>query len=174
MGQYHYVCNLSRREYLDPLALGDGLKLAEFSNSTGGTLLAMAGLLATSNHGSFGDLPLGDAEDPWLRDRDLIPPTVTGQMYGRWAGDRIAVIGDYWNHDELDDWGKDPEGVALAPGGPWGNDKRWWADISWLGLVLIGLNPEYRAGAEALMERENYRPPRPTRALEFAPGASSS
>lgn len=77
MGQYHIVVNLDKKQYLHPHRLGDGLKLMEFGASSGGTMMALAVLLADSNSGSGGDI---DSDDP---------------LVGSWAGDRIVVTGDY-------------------------------------------------------------------------------
>lgn len=66
MGQYYKVFNLDAKEKLNPHALGDGLKLMEFGNSSCGTLSAMAILLAK-----------GAGHE------------------GPWAGQRIVVGGDY-------------------------------------------------------------------------------
>lgn len=38
MGQYHLIANLDRREYLNPLKFGDGLKLREFGFSAYGAM----------------------------------------------------------------------------------------------------------------------------------------
>lgn len=78
MGQYYYVCNLDKKEYLHPHKFGDGLKLLEFGCSAPGTMTGLAVLLATSNGKGGGDLRTSNTEIP-----------------GRWAGDRIAVVGDY-------------------------------------------------------------------------------
>lgn len=71
MGQYHLTVNLDKHEFLHPHKLGDGLKLWEQLNSQGG-----------------GDLWDGDKPEDtkWV---------------GRWAGDRIAVVGDYAKQDDL-------------------------------------------------------------------------
>lgn len=45
MGQYHYIVNLTKREFLHPHQFGNGLKLMEFGNSQGGVLAALAMLL---------------------------------------------------------------------------------------------------------------------------------
>lgn len=39
MGQYHYVVNLDKKQYLRPHRFGDGLKLLEFGSSGQGTML---------------------------------------------------------------------------------------------------------------------------------------
>lgn len=83
MGQYHLTANLTKREILDPHKLGDGLKLSEQVNSEGGICAALLILLAASN-GRGG----GDFDDH-------------GTVVGRWAGDRIVVIGDYGEEHDL-------------------------------------------------------------------------
>jgi len=82
MGQYHYIVNLDRKEFIHPHHLGDGLKLMEFGNGAGGTMTALAILLAASNGRGGGDLHV-DASHP-----------AVGRI-GSWAGDRIAIVGDY-------------------------------------------------------------------------------
>lgn len=83
MGQYHKTVNLDKREYLNPHALGDGLKLCEQSGSRAGVSAALMLLLACSNGRGGGDIDL--------------PEEMAGyrEVIGRWAGDRIAVVGDY-------------------------------------------------------------------------------
>jgi hypothetical protein len=77
VGQYYYVINLDKCEYLHPHKFGDGLKLLEFGCSTPGTLTALAVLLADGNGRGGGDL------------------NSTHPLIGSWAGDRIIVAGDY-------------------------------------------------------------------------------
>jgi hypothetical protein len=77
MGQYYYVVNLDKKEYIHPHKMGDGLKLLEFACSTGGTMTALAILLAEGNGKGGGDLR-GDHP-----------------VIGSWAGDRIVIAGDY-------------------------------------------------------------------------------
>ncbi|TXH15398.1 MAG: hypothetical protein E6R03_07265 [Hyphomicrobiaceae bacterium] len=76
MGQYHKVFNLTKREFLNPHKLGNGLKLLEWGGP-GGVPDALVVLLACSSGRGGGDYQ-SDSE-----------------MVGRWAGDQIAVIGDY-------------------------------------------------------------------------------
>jgi hypothetical protein len=84
MGQYHYTVNLDKHEYLNPHDLGDGLKLGEFGRSEGGVLTALTVLLACSDGRGGGDFDQQDTE--WG---------------GRWAGDRIAIVGDYAEDADL-------------------------------------------------------------------------
>jgi hypothetical protein len=104
MGQYHYTVNLDKREFLHPHKLGDGLKLMEFGNSAGGTMTGLAILLACSNGRGGGDL---HTESP---------------LIGSWAGDRIAIIGDYAEPDDFPGFEDDS---------PWSEDHAdSWTDIS--------------------------------------------
>jgi hypothetical protein len=77
MGQYHKPVNLDKREFLDPHALGDGLKLYEQAASREGVCAAVCMLLAASNGRGGGDFP--DAPG----------------VIGRWVGDRVVWVGDY-------------------------------------------------------------------------------
>lgn len=89
MGQYHLTVNLTKREFIDPHKLGDGLKLAEQSRGPkpGGTNDALHLLLAVSNGRGGGDFPSSsDPEAKWI---------------GRWGGDKIAVVGDYGEDSDL-------------------------------------------------------------------------
>lgn len=89
MGQYHRLVNLDRTEFLDCHALGDGLKLAEqVSSGPGGVASALLVLLAASNGRGGGDLP-----DDMATEED--------RVVGRWAGERIAMVGDYADDDDL-------------------------------------------------------------------------
>jgi hypothetical protein len=76
MGQYHYPVNLTKKQYLDPHKFNDGLKLREFGCSSNGTMTALCYLLASSIGRGGGDFQDGDHA-------------------GTWAGDKIAIIGDY-------------------------------------------------------------------------------
>lgn len=81
MGQYHRIVNLDKREYLDPYKLGSGAKAWEqFHNYPSKALI----ILISSSNGRGG----GDLEGP-------------EKVLGRWAGDRIAMIGDYSEREDL-------------------------------------------------------------------------
>lgn len=82
MGQYHICVSLSKREFLNPHRLGDGLKLWEQGASQGGTLNAIHAVLAVSNGRGGGDY-------------------IESDFVGRWGGDRIAIIGDYSEVDDI-------------------------------------------------------------------------
>lgn len=78
MGQYWAIVNLDKKERIHPADFGDSRKFLEWGLSSGGLLTALAVLLAAPE--SMGDGG-GDA------DRTV--------WTGRWAGDRIAIVGDY-------------------------------------------------------------------------------
>ena len=130
MGQYHLTCNLDKREYLHPHKLGDGLKLMEFGCSAMGTMTALAVLLSEQNGRGGGDLHADDA---------------LSRIYiGRWAGDRIAIIGDYWEPD-------DP--IAGKTTTPWDDleaDESQWVDVSQIMIRVLSEDPYLE---KALAER---------------------
>jgi hypothetical protein len=77
MGQYYYVANLDKKEYLHPHHCGDGPKLMEFGLSSCGNMSCLAILLADGNGRGGGDLR---SDNP---------------IVGSWAGNRIVITGDY-------------------------------------------------------------------------------
>jgi dsRNA-specific ribonuclease len=102
MGQYFKIVNVDKKEFLHPHAFGDGLKLLEFGASGGSTMLGLAVLLATSNGRGGGDLlpedyPKYDPKTNKLHKSraHLKQEKIIAKVAGRWAGDRIAVVGDY-------------------------------------------------------------------------------
>lgn len=83
MGQYHVTCNFEKREFIHPHDLGMGLKQLEqigFDGSTGDVIFM---LLSCSNERGGGDFTNVDG------------------LLGRWAGDRVAVVGDYAEDSDL-------------------------------------------------------------------------
>ena len=83
MGQYWIPVNITKREYIDPHKFGVGLKLWEQVGVAHGTTTAMFILTAAMPEPRGG----GDFESH---------PAI-----GRWAGDRIAVVGDYAEDDDI-------------------------------------------------------------------------
>jgi hypothetical protein len=83
MGQYWIPVNLDKKEFVDPHKLGSGLKLWEQLANHPGTPEALLILCAAMPESRGG----GD-----LQESDII---------GRWAGDRIAIVGDYAERDDL-------------------------------------------------------------------------
>lgn len=80
MGQYHHPVNFTAFQSLSPHNLGSGLKAWE--QICGGIPAALAGLLAHNPGNAPGDL----GHHP---------------MVGKWAGHRIAIIGDYADDDDI-------------------------------------------------------------------------
>lgn len=79
MGQYFIICNLDKKELVDPGEFGHGLKLFSIASSSNGALMGLTYLLALSG-GSGG-----------------VEQRASDPMFGRWAGDRVAIVGDYFN-----------------------------------------------------------------------------
>jgi len=129
MGQYHLIANIDKREYLHPHEFGDGFKLMEFGQSAGGTLTALTVLLAAAN-GRGG----GDFHGP------------TGACAGMWAGDRIAIIGDYFEDGDVP--GLTTEDMRDL----WLDEPETWKNISesisraLLEAGELGLHQEQRLG----------------------------
>ena len=103
MGQYFLIVNLDKEEFLDPQKLGSGLKLWEICANNISRLLPH--LLRKSS--GFGG---GDVSDRYSRKllkrksknpNDTTIETIQKEVNkdfsnnGRWAGDRIVVVGDY-------------------------------------------------------------------------------
>src|ERR1700749_5044035 len=109
MGQYWKVANLDKKEFIVPHMLGVGLKLGEQIGSGHGTPDAIFILVAAmrerrgvgdfdwdsnyygperTNH--WGSAPVNDAYNE-----------VATRTIGRWAGDRIVVVGDYSEDGDL-------------------------------------------------------------------------
>jgi hypothetical protein len=85
MGQYYYVVNVTKKQYLHPHDFNDGLKLLEFGASGDGTMMGLALLLSDGN-GRGG----GDARNQ-------------SQLIGSWAGDQIVIAGDYADNGRFTD-----------------------------------------------------------------------
>jgi|SRR6185437_1369621 len=79
MGQYFVIVNVDKQELLDLSYFGHGSKLGDLvRGGLTGALTGLTYLLALS--GSIGGVELHE-QDP---------------MFGRWAGDRVAVVGEYF------------------------------------------------------------------------------
>jgi len=133
VGQYHLCCNLDRKEWLDPHRLGDGLKLWEQGASQGGTLNALHALLAISNGKGKGG---GD----YITDHP--------EFVGRWGGDRIAVVGDYTEANDLP--GADYAEYIFER---CSNGSDGWTDISDLARAFLSDQWEVDFGDEGWVSR---------------------
>ena len=92
MGQYWKVVNLDKHEYIHPHKLGCGLKLWEQLANKGigeALIILLAAMPEPRGGGDFASNYDG--------------------VVGRWAGDRIALIGDYAEDSDL------PKGVGDVP-----------------------------------------------------------
>ena len=76
MGQYHILVNLDKKEFVHPHNIGLGAKQYEHTGFKGSLSDAMYVLVMTSPASGGGDFPETDVS-------------------GRWAGDRVVVLGDY-------------------------------------------------------------------------------
>ena len=87
MGQYHLLVNVDKREYLNPRSLALGVKQWEHSSHpefpmAGSLADAMYLLTMTSPARGGGDMP-------------------ATEISGRWAGDRVMIVGDYTEDADL-------------------------------------------------------------------------
>lgn len=112
MGQYWLPVNLDKKEFVDPHRLGSGLKLWEQLSAhpaTGAALVILCAAMPEPRGGGDFDL---DAN--WHGPERTLPehnvsagpmpreyPPVAARTIGRWAGDRIALVGDYATDDDL-------------------------------------------------------------------------
>jgi hypothetical protein len=89
MGQYFAAVNLDKKEYVCPWCIGGVAKLWEWAANPWGAIFTL--LLRKSDEGGGGDFygyHRGCGEGGPIR--CLVHPVV-----GRWAGDRVALVGDY-------------------------------------------------------------------------------
>lgn len=118
MGQYYLLCDLDAQEYIDPWEAGSGAKLWEICMNDVTRLLPY--LLAQGANGSGGDprIPWGEFETEdgavdWEAYHDALDEAFPN--CGRWAGDRITVVGDYdesgLHHTVRDD----PDWTEITP-----------------------------------------------------------
>lgn len=126
MGQYHRLYNLDRKEYVEPYALGLGAKQYEHTGCKASLSDAMYMLVMTSPASGGGD---------WT-------PT---PMSGRWAGDRVVVVGDYTQADAI-------------PGYPDANTiygSKEFKDISTEVATALGLawDIKFRVTSQGFVER---------------------
>lgn len=89
MGQYFKAVNLDKREVVCPWCIGGGAKLWEWAANSQGAVLTL--LLRKSDEGGGGDFygyRKSNGEGGPIR-------SPVSRIAGRWAGDRIAFVGDY-------------------------------------------------------------------------------
>lgn len=139
MGQYWKPVNLDKKEYLNPNEFGCGAKLWDQIGTHPGISAALIVLLAAQpERRGGGDF---DMDDNWHGPEREFPkhnitPGPMPEMYseiakrtiGRWAGNRIALIGDYAQPGDIQD---PPEGICVSM--IWDScqeDSSTWKDIS--------------------------------------------
>lgn len=105
MGQAFVLVNFDKKQYIHPHKMDDGYKLGEIGFSSGGTASALCLLIAT-NSDRFKYDPHG--------------------VIGSWAGDRIALVGEYGAGDcERFAEKKEPEDDHLGFPGLRERDDLW-------------------------------------------------
>jgi hypothetical protein len=87
MGQYHSIYNLDKREVIHPHDIGLGAKQREHTGHLA-SLSDMMYILTTCS-------PMRGGGDFYAE--------VMKEFIGRWAGDRVVVIGDYAEQSDLPD-----------------------------------------------------------------------
>ena len=88
MGQYFKAVNLDKKEYVCPWCIGQVAKLWEWSANPHGSIFTL--LLRKSTDGGGGDFygyHNGHGEGT--------PVVNPNGVVGRWAGDRVVLVGDY-------------------------------------------------------------------------------
>ena len=124
MGQYWLPVTLTKKEVIHPHRLGAGLKLGEqLGSHVGSALIVLLGAQREVRGG--GDLDLGTnwhgpertggGEGPVIEEYDAL----ASRTIGRWAGDQIALVGDYAEDSDLDEQHKASTiyGECGEPGG---------------------------------------------------------
>jgi hypothetical protein len=114
MGQYWIPVNLDKKECISPHKLGSGLKLWEqLANypGVGGALIVLTAAMPEPRGGGDFDMTSNwHGPERTFPEHNLSPgpmptdyPSIARQVIGRWAGDRIAIVGDYAEPDDLPD-----------------------------------------------------------------------
>lgn len=98
MGQYRILANWDKKEWVDPHKIGLGLKQAEQIGAFHASMGDIPYLLVSISNGrGGGDVPTEGLED----------------ILGRWAGDRVLVVGDYSEEGDVNIVGDD--GLFINP-----------------------------------------------------------
>jgi hypothetical protein len=117
MGQYWVCVNLDKREFVHPDKVSAGRKLCEQLDNHPGPGAALVILCAAEREERGG----GDLE---------LKSDVAKRTIGRWAGDRIAFVGDYAERGDLREMDYADEIYALCLGEPFESGPGRYLDIS--------------------------------------------
>ena len=112
MGQYHYILNFDKKEFISPSQLGSGLKFLEQLYSSPSSVHAVFMLITCSYGRGGGDIfppteelnEIDQSELTGKYNREVVGTNSSGPrdpVIGRWAGDRVAVVGDYSKPDDI-------------------------------------------------------------------------
>lgn len=113
MGQYWYVVNLDKKEFVHATKLGAGLKLWEqlaAHPGTGAALIVLCAAMPVPRGGGDFDLtenwhgPEREVSGKHSTSPGPMPDdysAIAKRTIGRWAGDRIALVGDYAEDGDL-------------------------------------------------------------------------
>ncbi len=107
MGQYWKAVNLTKKEYVNPHPLGSGSKLGEMLGTHMGSALIILTAAMPERRGG-GDFDLdsnyyGPERTTQSGSAEVVPEynEVAKRTIGRWAGDKIAFVGDYAEDSDL-------------------------------------------------------------------------
>lgn len=112
MGQYWKIVNLDKKEFVMPHKLGTGLKLWEqLANhpGSGAALIILCAAMPDARGGGDFDLDSNwHGPERTFPEHNVTPgpmpeeyPVVAKRTIGRWAGDRIALVGDYGERGDI-------------------------------------------------------------------------
>jgi hypothetical protein len=138
MAQSHLIANLDRHEFILPTSLQLGNQLTALAGGYG-AMAALTLLIASSNGKGTGDVYWYEgSEDDGHRSHHEHP--VARHIIGRWAGERIAIIGDYYDADNEDAQIGLPKGAYKAIE----DQQDGWVDISEHVAVALDIDVEIR------------------------------
>ena len=119
MGQYWHPVNLDKKEFINPSDLGSGLKLWEqlaAHPGTGAALVVLTAAMPEARGGGDFDLNEnwhGTARHEAMKAGEIDGCTpgpmpddyseIAARTIGRWAGDRIVIVGDYSKDKDMPD-----------------------------------------------------------------------
>ena len=157
MTQSFYIVNLDLREYINPWRVDQSSQLMTLVGSGHGALGGLALLLAASNGKGTGDYypavafvegePRTDVGLRLAPDAGEVATVshrehpVARHIVGRWAGERIALVGDYYDADAAD------EAIGLPPRvcEEMREQTDGWVDITEHVVATLDLDPDTRS-----------------------------